>query len=45
VSGLHHAILAATAIAAVGVLASAGLLTHGRFELHHAVGQSVGELD
>jgi EmrB/QacA subfamily drug resistance transporter len=45
VSGLHHAILAATAIAAVGVLASAGLLTHRRFELHHAVGQPVGELD
>jgi EmrB/QacA subfamily drug resistance transporter len=48
VTGLHHAILIATAVAAVGAVVVAKLISSRSFELHHAVapgGEPVAELD
>ncbi len=47
VTGLHHAILIGTALAAVGAVAVAKLITNRGFALHHAavVGGAVAELE
>jgi EmrB/QacA subfamily drug resistance transporter len=49
VTGLHHAILIGTALAAVGAVVVAKLITNRSFELHHAVAppgaEPVAELD